>query len=100
MGDKMGDETISDKDFAYASVIGLARLVNKLTVMLVEGGALKRETAIRDLQEYREQFKGAQASHQMTKAWVNWNEKIEYFHDRNTGPDHDTGCCNTSPGPW
>ena len=60
-----------DRELDRARVVGLAKTLIKITVMLVESGALDREKAIRDLSEFQEGF-GDQptAADQMTQMWV------------------------------
>ena len=70
MGAEMtGDRQLSDREINNATFVGLARTLIKITVMLIESGALNRETAIRDLKDFQK-TRGDSPSDQMTVMWV------------------------------
>ena len=70
MGAEMtGDRQLSDREINNATFVGLARTLIKITVMLIESGALIRETAIRDLKDFQK-TRGDSPSDQMTVMWV------------------------------
>ncbi len=64
--------TEEDRKLDRATVVGLAKTLIQITVMLIENGALDRETAIRDLEAFHKKFDDSPtASDRMTQMWVN-----------------------------